>query len=162
MATILIEVNPDKVQMFSGPQYIERPWLFRLREFEGMEAIKADKLMEMFSFVAELAQSYPHDHVFRYFLRKMRTAIVAEQAWHSYQRILLSVFQENRGNAKEVFDQFSFYRRIGWRIDGKALKEALDRKVQQQLARGATSELSWALYGYILFAIKIDKCGFSD
>lgn len=150
-----LEVNPDKVQMFSGPQHIESPWLFRLREFEGMEGIKADLLMEMFSFVAELAHTYPHDHVFRYFLRKMRTAIVAKEAWHSYQHILLSVFQENRGNAKEVFDQFSLYRHIGWRIDGKALKEALDRKVQQQLARGPTSELSWALYGYILFAVKI-------
>ena len=152
-----LEVNPDKVQMFSGPQQIESPWLFRLRQIESQEGIKADLLMEMFSFVSELAQNYPHDHVFRYFLRKMRAAIVAEEAWHSYQRILLSVFQENRGNAKEVFDQFSFYKHIGWKIDRKALKEALDRKVQQQLVRGPTSELSWALFGYIMFAVKIDK-----
>jgi hypothetical protein len=152
-----LEVNPDKVHMFSGPQDIGSPWLYRLREIEWRDGITSDLLMEMFSFIAELAQTYPHDHVFRYFLRKMRNAIVAEEAWYSYQRILLSLFQENRGNAKEVFDQFSFYQSIGWRIDRKALKEALDRKVQQQLARGSTSELSWALYGYILFAVNLDK-----
>jgi len=135
-----LEVNPDKIQILSGPQHIESPWLFPLRAVEWKEGISTNLLMEMFSFVAELAQKYPHDHVFRYFLRKMRNTIVTEEAWNSYQRILLSVFQENRGNAKEVFDQFSYYRYIGWKIDQGALKEALDRKVQHQLTRGATSE----------------------
>ena len=152
-----LELNPDKIQMLSGPQHIERPWLFRLRSIEQRNSISTDLLLEMFSFVAEIAHNYPHDHVFRYFLRKMRNMMVANEAWNSYQRILLSVFQENRGNAKEVFDQFLYYRCIGWKLDLKSLKEALDRKVQNQLSRGATSELSWAIYGYILFNIKPTK-----
>lgn len=152
-----LEVNPDKIKMFSGPQYMDKPWLFRIRDLSWQEGIKVEPLMEVFSFVSELAQQYPHDHVFRYFLRKMRSSIVAEEAWDSYQRILLSAFQENRGNAKEVFDQFIYYQLIGWQINERALKESLDRKVMQQLTRGATSELSWAIYGYILFNLNIGR-----
>ena len=66
--------------------------------------------------------------------------MVAENAWEVYQRILLSLLQENRGNAREIYDQFKYYKTIGWRLNKKALKEALDRKAHHQLTRGATVE----------------------
>jgi len=152
-----LEINPEKVEIFSGPSAIESAWLYRLRDIQKKEGIKANEITEIFSFLAELAQRYPNDHVFRYFLRKMRTSVVDESAWDAYQRILLSLFQENRGNAREVFDQLSYYKAIGWRLNRKALKEALDRKVHNQLTRAATSELSWAVYGYMKFDININK-----
>ena len=83
--------------------------------------------------------------------------MVSENAWNVYQRILLSLLQENRGNAREIFDQFSYYKAIGWRLNKKALKEALDRKVQHQLIIGTTSELSWAVYGYLISQVPDTK-----
>jgi hypothetical protein len=152
-----LEINPEKVEMLSGPSSIESAWLYRLRDIQKKEGINSNEITEIFSFLAELAHRYPNDHVFRYFLMKMRTSIVDESAWGAYQRILLSLFQENRGNAREVFDQLSYYKAIGWRLNRKAMKEALDRKVHNQLTRGATSELSWAVYGYMKFDINIGK-----
>lgn len=152
-----LEINPDKVSIFSGPKGVETPWLYKLRKFEWQTEQKADELLEIFSYVSSLAESFPEDHVFRYFLRKMRTTLVREDAWPIYQLILLALFQENRGNAKEVFDQFTYYREIGWSIDKKAVKEALDRKVRHQLSGAVTSELSWTIYGYLLFNLQISK-----
>ena len=152
-----LEINPDKVTIFTGPKAIEASWLYNLKKFEWQDDLKADELLEIFSYVSSLAESYPEDHVFRYFLQKMRTTLVRENAWPTYQRILLSLFQENRGNAKEVFDQFTYYREIGWPINKRAVKEALDRKVRHQLSGVVTSELSWAIYGYLLFDLQISK-----
>lgn len=152
-----LEVNPDKVTTISGPNAVESPWLYRLREFEWQSDKRPDELLEIFSHVAEIAGSYPEDHVFRYFLRKMRTTLVTEDAWPIFQRILLTLLQEGRGNAREIFDQFSYYRAIGWPIHSRAVKEALDRKVRHQIASGCTSELSWAIYGYLLFNLNISK-----
>ena len=152
-----LEINPEKVEMLSGPSAIESAWLYRLRDIQNKEGIKANEITEIFSFIAEIANQYPNDHVFRYFLRKMRTSIVHESAWNAYQRILLSLLQENRGNAREVFDQLGYYKAIGWKMNRKAMKEALDRKILNQLNRGATSELSWAVYGYIKFNINMNK-----
>jgi hypothetical protein len=70
-----LEINPEKVEMLSGPSAIEGPWLYRLRDIRKNEGIEANEITEMFSFLAELAQRHPNDHVFRYFLRKMRTSI---------------------------------------------------------------------------------------
>jgi len=152
-----LEINPDKVIMLSGPKAVDASWLYNLRNFEWQADLKTDELMEIFSYVSSLAESFLEDHVFRYFLRKMRTTLVREDAWPIYQRILLSLFQENRGNAKEIFDQLSYYREIGWRINKRAVKEALDRKVRHQLSGMVTSELSWAIYGYLLFDLQISK-----
>ncbi|MGA9539121.1 MAG: RNA-directed DNA polymerase [Desulfobacterales bacterium] len=152
-----LEINPEKVEMLSGPSAIEGAWLYRLRDIQKKDGIEANEITEIFSFIAEVAQRYPNDHVFRYFLRKMRTSMVSESAWEIYQRILLSLLQENRGNAREIFDQLSYYGAIGWKLNKKALKEALDRKVHHQLTRGPTSELSWAVYGYLIFNINISK-----
>lgn len=152
-----LEINPDKVTIFSGPKGVETSWLYKLRKFEWQTEQKADELLEIFSYVSSLAESFPEDHVFRYFLRKMRTTLVREDAWPIYQRILLALLQESRGNAKEVFDQFTYYRKIGWSIDKKAVKEGLDRKVRHQLSGAVTSELSWTIYGYLLFNLQISK-----
>lgn len=152
-----LEINPDKVTILSGPKAVGASWLYQLRKFEWQVEQKTDELLEIFSYVSSLAESFPEDHVFRYFLRKMRTTLVREDAWPIYQRILLALFQENRGNAKEVFDQFAYYREIGWPIKRHALKEALDRKVRHQLSGAVTSELSWAIYGYLLFDLRISK-----
>jgi hypothetical protein len=151
-----LELNPDKTKIVSGPHSIEQPWIFQLRNIEWKNNIGTDFLLEMFSFVAEIAYKYPEDHVFRYFLQKMRTVVVSENAWKDYQRILLSLLQENRGNAKEVFQQFLYYEKIGWKLDKKALTESLNRKIHYQISRGVTSELSWAVYGLLLFNIKPD------
>jgi hypothetical protein len=152
-----LEINPDKVTIFSGPKGVETSWLYKLRKFEWQTEQKADELLEIFSYVSSLAESFPEDHVFRYFLRKMRTTLVREDAWPIYQRILLALLQESRGNAKVVFDQFTYYRKIGWSIDKKAVKEGLDRKVRHQLSGAVTSELSWTIYGYLLFNLQISK-----
>ncbi|MDA3898022.1 MAG: RNA-directed DNA polymerase [Desulfobacteraceae bacterium] len=152
-----LEINPDKVSIFSGPKAVEAPWLYKLRKFEWQVDQKTDELLEIFSYVSSLAESFPEDHIFRYFLQKMRTTIVREDAWPIYQRILLALFQENRGNAKEIFDQFTYYREIGWPINKKAMKEALDRKVHHQLSGVVTSDLSWTIYGYLLFDLRISK-----
>jgi hypothetical protein len=152
-----LEINPEKVQMFSGPQIIEASWLYHLRNVEWQQDLKSDYLIEIFSFITEIANHYPDDHVFRYFLRKMRTTIIHEDAWNTYQQILFSLLQENRGNAKDIFEQLLYYKEIGWKIKKKNLKETLDRKVKQQLAKGISSELSWAIYGYLLFDLKISN-----
>ncbi len=80
--------------------------------------------------------------------------MVAENAWEVYQRILLSLLQENRGNAREIYDQFKYYKTIGWRLNKKALKEALDRIPTN---KRCYTELSWAVYGYLTFNINLSK-----
>jgi hypothetical protein len=152
-----LEVNSDKTQIISGPHSIEQPWIFQLRNIEWKSNIEIDFLLSMFSFVAEIAYEYKEDHVFRYFLQKMRTVVVSENAWTDYQRILLSLLQENTGNAKEVFQQFLYYQKMGWTIDKKAIAESLHRKIAYQLSRRVTSELSWAIYGLFIFGIKPEQ-----
>ncbi|MAG13786.1 MAG: hypothetical protein CMN78_04240 [Spirochaetales bacterium] len=54
-----LEINPDKVQIFSGPRDVESPRLYRLRDIQCQEGVRADSLVAVFSFVAELAVSSP-------------------------------------------------------------------------------------------------------
>lgn len=152
-----LETNPDKVQILSGPKKLDSPWLVRLRDFEWSNQIKADRLIEVFSAVAEIADRYPEDQVYRYFLRSMRTCIVQEAAWPVFEKILLAVFQDNRGDAKEVYEQFLLYEYLGYRINKKAAREAIERKIDGQLRRGVTSELSWAVYGYKRLGLRPTK-----
>jgi len=146
-----LETNSDKVKIISGPKQIESPWLFKLRQLEWSKGIKTDYIIEMFAAISEIAEQYPNDHVYRYFLSRMKTCIVKDAAWSAYEKILLTILQENQGNAKEVFDQLVAYRHIGYPINKRLLKEVLDRKILIQLRMGVTSELSWFLYGYMLF-----------
>lgn len=82
-----LEINPDKVTIFSGPKAVGAPWMYKLRKFEWQTEQKTDELLEIFSYVSNLAESFPEDHVFRYFLRKMRTTLVRENTWPIYQRM---------------------------------------------------------------------------
>ena len=152
-----LEINPNKVELLSGPYGAAKPWVYRLHGIKWTDGVKAQDLTDFFSYLAEIAKAHPNDHVFRYFLRTMRTVIVDEGAWDVFQSILLGLFQQNRGNAREVFDQLRYYQQIGWQIDKAALKLALDQKVRGQLGRCVTSELSWALYGYLLFDIPFGR-----
>ena len=152
-----LETNPEKVQILSGPKQLESPWLVRLRDLEWGKEIKADRLLEVFSAVAEIAEQYPEDQVYRYFLRSMRTCLVHETAWPVFEKILLAIFQDNRGDAKEVYQQFLLYRYLGCRINTKAVREAIERKIAGQLRRGVTSELSWAVYGYMTLGLRPTK-----
>ncbi len=153
-----LEINYDKVEILSGLSEIESPWLYQLKDITSEYGkLDSDRLLKLFSFLANLARKYPNDHIFRYFLRKMRTTMVNESAWDTYQSILLSLFQEDKGNTKEIFEQFGYYREIGWELNKAAIKEALDRKILNQLSTSISSELSWAVYGYSLFNIKVDK-----
>ncbi len=152
-----LETNPEKVQILAGPKQLDSPWRIRLRNLEWEKEIKADRLIEVFSGVAEVAEQYPHDHVYRYFLRSMRTCLVHETAWPVFEKILLAIFQDNRGDAKEVYEQFLSYRFLGCHLNQKAIREAIDRKIAGQLRRGVTSELSWAIYGYMTLGLRPTK-----
>lgn len=152
-----LEINPDKVAILSGLCEIESPWLYQLRDLQGKKELRAETLLEMVSFVTQIARQNTDAHVLRYFLRRMETTTVAQDAWDIYQKILLSLFQESSGNAKEVFDQLRYYEACELPINKQHFKEALDRKVNYQITRGVTSELSWAVYGYHVFNIAIDE-----
>jgi len=152
-----LETNPEKVRIVSGPKQLDNPWIVRLLDLKRGKDIKADRLIHVFSAVAEIAEQYPDDRVYRYFLRTMRTSIVHESAWPVFEKILLAIFQDNRGDAKEVYEQFLAYRYLGYRLNKKAIEEAIDRKIAGQLRRGVTSELSWAMYGYMTLGLRPTK-----
>jgi hypothetical protein len=46
---------------------------------------------------------------------------------------------------------------LGFRVDKRAIKEAIDRKISAQLRRGVTSELAWAVYGYMNLRLRPSK-----
>lgn len=151
-----LEINPEKVEIISGPSDIEYPWIYHLKAHLKGASIKSDSLLEMFSFVADLAKQHPNDYVFRYFLKRMREVIVDDSAWRPYQNILFALLQENHGDIKEVLEQLYYYQYIGKQIDKRMLTEGLNRKVEAQLNTTVTSELSWVIYGYLLFDLQID------
>lgn len=162
METVLrefeLEINPSKVNISSGDIGVEKPWVYQLKSmYWSQNFIGIEELIEKFSFVNSLAKLYVDDSVYGFFLRLMNSYVVSEKTWPTYQNILMSLLTSGDGISKYVFQQINAYLGIGYKLNKNLVTTTLDRQILNQLNDGPTSELSWALFGYEVFDLKLKK-----
>ena len=151
-------LNPRKTFLFELPGTIERPWaseLRRIRIRRGGSGQEID-LIGYFSRAYELSQSYPDEAVLRFALGRMRRNVVVPPNWPLYESALLHIAAVESGTLSTVVDELYRYDQAGYQVDLPKVADALHQVIHQHGSVNHGSEVAWAIWGCLLFNIRLD------
>lgn len=153
-----LELNHEKTNLVKGPREFESSWNYHIKDITKKKNIKtSEDLIDLFNFTSKLARENEQDFVFKYFIQRMRMNIIDERHWETWQNILFVSALSEFGNLREIYAQLDLYNRIGYKLNLKGLRNLLERKADNELKKGVSSELSWILFGFLKFGIKPNR-----
>ena len=156
-------VNPYKIHIRELPQPIEDEWLSTLKRVE----IRSHSLQERSDITAlfddsfRLSRQFPQDNVISYALGQFVTRDLSERRhvqrtnWPHFEKLLLQACLGEPGVLPRAAVLLNWARLRGWPLDRRVLSEALNTIVRDGAARGASSEVAWALWASISLDIRL-------
>lgn len=153
-----LSANESKTRIFELPAPLDQDWPRQLRPFNVSNSAKPrtqrSDLINLFDLSLDLRAKYPGEGVIKFVVR-MATCYVAIENWSLYQRLLCQWAQVEPQVLPLVLDILFAYKTAGYVLELNELDELLFTIVSVHAARGHTSEIAWAIWGHLLFNLKL-------
>lgn len=163
-----LETNPLKTEILRLPQPFNDAWYGPLHDFELKSQGKpqAASLIGLFNLAFTFYGTYPKSGVLKYAVKKLyktvshaggERPVVQEFNWGLAQQLLAQVAVVEPDALPTVLGLISFYEAQGLNPDRKLLQDTLSRVIIQQSNRGFSSDVAWAIWGFIEHGITIPE-----
>jgi len=153
-----LALNPAKTQVEPLPLPSEEPWISRLRDFRLRTKPVQQKrdLIKYFDLAFALAREFPTKPVLNYAVAKLRGLGVDAVNGALIQDLLLQSVVNEAGVTRFALEMLIRYRAAGAQVDIRRITSAIGTIVNHHAPLLHGSELSWAIWGAIAFAIPLE------
>lgn len=150
-----LALNSSKTKIVESPCSLDPVWLHDLKnyKFRRGKIQQKNDLIHYFDLVMDYLHKYPDEPIVKYAILRSSSKLVYKNNWPSYQSIILQWSISEPGILPIALDFIKFYESKGFAIDKVELKETLEFLIVEHSSMGHTSEVSYAIFGMILFGL---------
>lgn len=150
-----LTLNPSKIKIVDSPCSLDPIWLHELKNyrFRSGRIQQRNDFLHYFDLVMDCLGKYPDDPIVKYAILKSSSRLIHSSNWPAYQSIILQWAIAEPGILPIALDFIKFYESKGFVINKDELKETMDFLIAEHAPMGHTSEVSYAIFGMILFGI---------
>jgi len=152
-----LRLNPRKTGLHVPPINFEPEWIAELRRF-GIRNTSGQRgdLVAYFDLITKYLLSHPSEHVSKYGIKRFNRFIPDPRNLNLLQSLLCHIAVAEPGSVKEVVESLLFLRNHGFVLDARLIWETLNTVITNSAPLGYQYEVSWALWGLIVFNIPLD------
>jgi hypothetical protein len=158
LANFELSLNPRKTGIIEGPLPLEDKWVTELSRFpfRGTSVLgKVSDLIAYFSRAFELAHEYPSAAVVKYAVVASRKHIFSGDGWKTYQGLLYSAATADPSTLPTIIVILHNHQNLKSAINRQSLQRALDAIVLRHAPLSHGSEVAWALWTAIQYAVDL-------
>lgn len=154
-----LALNPKKTKIFALPRPIEPEWVSELRVFPFREPVRAQQsdLFRFFDRAFQMASVEPDEAVLKYAISRIQALDISSDNLELCESLLLQCLVNEAGAIRKVLETLRKLESDGFTIDKAKLNEALHHVINTHAPLGHGSEVAWAIWGAIEFALPIDS-----
>jgi hypothetical protein len=148
-----LALNPTKTAILKLPCPIAPLAISELRTFRFRNTAKGQHsdLLHYFDKAFVFANQNPQDAILRYAISRLNGVVVQKQNWKFFENLLLQCAITEPGSIAFVLEQLLRYRDIGYDLNLDQIRDALNSIVEQHAPIGHGGDVSWALWGLVVF-----------
>ena len=162
LAEYELEISSEKTQIQILPQPLHDNWINQLRAYDlNIHPIRqSERIIDLFNTAFELSRIYPKGGVLKYAVKKLYavqdlTPVIHEYNWNLVQHLVLQSAAIEPDVLPTVLGLISFYNSFNRDTDDILLAKVLSLIIKSQCQLGHSSEVAWAIWGFIEFNLKI-------
>jgi hypothetical protein len=173
LADYELSLNPRKTRFDELPLALDQSWGSELGRFSVRNSSTAtgqrNDIVALFSRAYEIASLNAEEPVLRYAVAKVQDLTVAPSAWRTFQNCVLGAASADASTLPVVLGTLhQVSTNSGQNIFKSPLAETFEYIIDRHARRGEGSEVSWALWGAIVWKIGLSAdaakaiCGMED
>lgn len=154
-----LALNPKKTKIFALPRPIEPEWVSELRVFPFRNPPRAQQ-SDLFRFcdrAFQMASVEPDEAVLKYAISRIQALNISSDNLELCESLLLQCLVNEAGAIRKVLETLLKLESVGLTIDKAKFNEALHHVINTHAPLGHGSEVAWAIWGTIEFALPIDS-----
>jgi hypothetical protein len=150
-----LTLNTSKTRIIESPCPLDPIWLNELTNyrFRNGQTKQKNDLLHYFDLVMDYREKFPNDPIVKYAIIKSSSRLIYSANWPTYQSIILQWSIAEPGILPIALDFIKYYESKGFSINKGELQETLEFLIAEDAHMGHTSEVSYAIFGMILFGI---------
>ena len=161
LARYELAVNPRKTKISELPAEYENIWVSELRLLTIADASNTDTqaytLYRFFERAYMLAKANDKDSVTKYAVARLRQTDIAKKNWFLAFNSVTQCMVVDPSCLERAFEFIELYKHAGYSVPENRLKNAFNKIVQTHAPLAHGSYVAWALWGCLLFDVKISK-----
>ncbi|MBI3723619.1 hypothetical protein HY251_06655 [bacterium] len=156
-AAFELHLNPTKTRIEPLPQPLGSDWVEIVRSFSlGSGASQRGRMIEFFDAVVGLRRDHPDQLVVEYAMGKLAELRRIERtSWPVVQSILLQLIAVDPSSIRHGLRILQRGVRARWRLDQDETERVLNRIVVEGVRRSHDYEVTWALWGLLVFRLEV-------
>lgn len=160
LAEYELDLNASKTRIAELPGDIDRPWVRELSSFDLKEKerrpLSKNRLFGFFQLAFEQSKAYPKESVLGFALSRLETA-VHNDYWTEFESLLYQCVRNDVSTLSRVLEILISQSLLGKKIRTSTLEKVLLQTIVENVPLGHGSEVGYAIWGCMLFDIKIDR-----
>lgn len=151
-----LTLNSAKTKIIESPNPLDPIWLHQLKNysFRTGKARQRNDLFQYFDLVMDCLDKNPGDPIVKYAILKSSSRLIYSGNFITYQSMILQWSISEPGILPIALDFLRFYEGKGFSINKAELQETLEFLIAEHAPMGHTSEVSYSVFGMILFGLK--------
>jgi len=159
LETFELTLNSSKTRIVESPSPLDPIWLHELKnyKFRSGQTQQKNDFLHYFDLVMDYLKKYPNDPIVKYAILKSSSRLIYSKNWSAYQSIILQWSIAEPGILPIALDFIKYYESKGFSINKGELQETLEFLIAEHAPMGHTSEVSYAIFGMILFGLNFSS-----
>jgi len=157
LADYNLQLNPSKTRIVELPQTLETPWMLDLRnfEFKNHRPDSRQRIIQFFDSAFSHRLQQRDAHILSYAIGRVERVPWNPGEWEVVQNLLFQSVSADPSAVQSFVTLLARAQVNSRSIDLESLSTVLNRIVEQNAASGNSSESAWALWGILMFQIKV-------
>ncbi len=152
-----LQLSPSKTNIVELPIPLESEWVSELRSFNFSRRASAWDMRRFFDRAFELSTLNRGSEVLKYAIQRLRSIEIDEDDWTLFEDLLLQCAIVEPSALPVVVDHLHFYRDKDYPLNTPKIGEVLNILLDAHAPLGHGSEVTWALWGCLLFHLAIES-----
>jgi len=150
-----LTLNSSKTRIIESPCPLDPIWMHELKNyrFRNGQTQQRNDFLHYFDLVMDYLEKFPNDPIVKYAILKSSSRLIYSANWSAYQSIILQWSIAEPGILPIALDFIKYYDSKGFAINKGELQETLEFLIAEHAPMGHTSEVSYAIFGMILFGL---------
>lgn len=151
-----LDINEDKTRITESPFSFDSRWSIELGAFKFRKAENTQKTdLERFASLSHIhAKENPSDSVLLYTVQVLKNIPLHYENWKLYESILYRILITEPRTLPDVLSILSSH---SVRVHKLKLRGILEKLIEIHIAKGHHFEVSWALWAFVEFRLKLKK-----
>lgn len=166
LAQYELVINPRKTKFLELPVEYENLWTSELRLLQIADSSNSDvqayTLYRFFERAFQLAKGNERDSVIKYAVARLRQTDISHPNWKLAFNAVTQCMVVDPSCLERAFEFIEIYKNAGYSVPLVRLKNALNKIIQTHAPLGHGSYVAWAIWGCLIFRIKITSKSIED